>query len=493
MNNQKKSKGKSMLTGFLGRRQFRYGGYATVLTAIVIAVVILLNVAVGMVENNWALSIDVTALNATDFSDDTKKIVSEVEEEVFIYTTFQDSTNSSLRMQVDEVLNKYQAMNGKITFANIDPAKEPARIKQFAGDKSLTEGSLIITNADETRVKVVDRTEYYYNYTSQYTGGTYTFFDIESMTTGALVYVTSEETPRVFYLTGHDELDAASYCTVLTKQLQSQNYDVATLNLTSNADNIELVNGDTVVIINPARDLSDAEYEILRAWLPTGGRLLFTLQYDNLSELPNFEKLLAYYQMSFGDGVIMEDNSASSNWNSDLYTLVPNMNAEHQVTASMAESGAYMMMPYARPINAVAMPESGIQFDTLLTSSDRAVVMNGDEASAPGTQIVAMTMIDQNQDDSTKDIRIALIGNYYTLADTNLLNYSYNMTFTTNLFNWLVNRESTVEISSKLLEASTLAIPDSATAWTLAAIIVVAIPLVVLIGGIFVWIKRRRL
>jgi len=96
MNNQKKSKGKSALASILARRQFRYGGYATVLIAVVIAVVILLNVALGVIENNWALSIDVTALNATDFSDDTKKIVSEVEEEVFIYTTFQDSTNSSL-------------------------------------------------------------------------------------------------------------------------------------------------------------------------------------------------------------------------------------------------------------------------------------------------------------------------------------------------------------------------------------------------------------
>lgn len=493
MNNQKKSKGQSKLAGILARRQFRYGGYATALTAIVIAVAVLLNVALSVIEDNWALSIDVTALNATDFSDDTKKVVSEVEEEVRVYTTFQDSTTTSIRIQVDEVLNKYHAMNGNIAVDNIDPAKEPTRIKQYAGDQSLTEGSLIITNADETRVKVVDRTEYYYYYTSQYTGSSYTFFDIESIMTSALLYVTSDETPRVFYLTGHDELDSDSYCTVLTSQLQSQNYDVSKLNLTDNEEDIALEAGDTLVVLNPARDLSDAEYEILRAWLPTGGRLLFTLQYDNSNNLPNFEKLLDYYQMSFGEGVIMEDASSSSNWNQDYYTLVPNLDADHQVTSVMAENSAYVMLPYTRPINQVNMPESGMQFDNILTTSEKAVVMVDDEKSAPGTQILAMTMVDRDTEDSNKDIRIALLGSYYSLADTSLLNYSYNMTFTMNLFNWLVNRENTVEISSKLLEASTLAIPDSTTAWTLAAIIVVAIPMIVLVGGIVVWIRRRRL
>ena len=73
MNNEKKAKGK--LSGLLGQRKFRYGTYATILTIVVIVVVILLNVALGAVETNWALGIDVTALNATDFDDATYEIL----------------------------------------------------------------------------------------------------------------------------------------------------------------------------------------------------------------------------------------------------------------------------------------------------------------------------------------------------------------------------------------------------------------------------------
>ena len=487
MNNQKK------LTGFLARKQFRYGGYATVLTAVVIAVVILLNVAIGAVESNWALTIDVTTLGATDFDDQTKKVVSEVNEPVKAYTLFKDTTSNAVRIQVDEVLNKYRAMNNNITVENVDPIKNPSFVTQFTDNANLGEGAIILTNEDATRVKVIDRTDYYYYYTSQYTGQTLTVFELESKMTAGLLYVTSDETPRVFYLAGHGELDAEAYCTVLTSQLQNVNYDVATLNLADNKD-VTLEAGDTVVILNPLRDLNDAEYETLRAWLADGGRMLFVLnQETDDSALVNFTKLLDYYQMSFGKGVVQEDSAATSNWNTDTYTLVPNMDAEHPATSELAAGGVYLMIPNARPINAVSMPESGLQFTSILTSSANAKVINGEEVSLPGTQILAQTMLKANEDPE-KDIRIALIGSVYALADTSLLNYSYNMSFTTAVFNWLVNREeSTVSISSKLMANNTLAIPDSATAWTLGALIVIVIPLLVTVAGIVIWSKRRRL
>lgn len=492
MNNQKKSKGKSRLSGFLGRRQFRYGGYAAVLTAIVIAVVILLNVAIDMIENNWSLSIDVTAISVTDFTDETEKVVEGIDEDVKVYTLYQTSTSSSLRIQVEEVLNEYRVRNHNISVENIDPVKEPARVTAMIGDASLSEGAIIVTNADASRVKMIDRTDYYYNYTDSYFNKTYTIFDLESKVTGALVYATSDETPRVFFLSGHDELDADSYCTVLSTQLENQNYDVATLNLTSTE--IVLQAGDTVVIVNPQRDLSDAEYEALRPWLASGGRLLFVLDYNtNISVLSNFTKLLSYYQLSFGDGVIKEDSSMTSNWNQDPYTLVPNMDAEHEITSALVEANAYMMLPNSRPINAVTMPESGHQFTNILTTSSKAVVMNGEEAGLPGTQTIGMAMLKADSTDESKDIRIVLLGNMYALADTYLLNYSYNMNFMLSTFDWLVNRESNVDISAKIMADTTLAIPDSATAWTLAAVVVVAIPLITLVAGVVIWIRRRRL
>ena len=106
MNNEKKAKSK--MSGLLGQRKFRFGAYATILTIVVIVVVILLNVALGAIETNWALTLDVTAINATDFDDATYEILKGVNEDVHVYTVYQDSTSSASRVQVDSVLEKYR-------------------------------------------------------------------------------------------------------------------------------------------------------------------------------------------------------------------------------------------------------------------------------------------------------------------------------------------------------------------------------------------------
>ncbi len=491
MNNQKKSK--NMLKGFLARRQFRYGGYATVLTAVVIAVVILLNVAIGAVETNWALAIDVTALGATDFTDQTLQIVDDVNEPVHIYTLYQDATNHKIRIQTEEVLNKYHALNGSITFSNIDPIKNPALVEKYAGDDDLSEGALILVNEDESRVKIIDLIEYYYQYTSPYNEQTYTLFSLEPAVTSALLFVTSDETPRIFFLEGHGEMDTKLYFTTLTDELKGQNFEVGTINLTTDTDTV-LEAGDTLVIINPVRDLSDTEYNVLKSWLADGGRMMFMLDYStDESVLRNFTALLDYYQLSFGDGVIAESTSSTSNWTSDIHSLIPNLNTGHEITAPLSESGYYLILPQVRPINDVAMPEADVTYDKLLTTSAAAVVEGANGSSLPGTQTIAMSMVQPNAADPDKDVRIVVMGSFYSMADTNLIYASYNMNYTLNVFNWLANRDTVVEIGARLITTDTLAVPDIGTVYTLAAVVIVAIPVIVLVAGVVIWIKRRRL
>ena len=489
MNNEKKAKSK--MSGLLGQRKFRFGAYATILTIVVIVVVILLNVALGAIETNWALTLDVTAINATDFDDATYEILKGVNEDVHVYTVYQDSTSSASRVQVDSVLEKYHALNSHISLDSIDPVKEPTRVNKYAGDANLTEGAVIVTNADETRVKLINRNDYSYYQT--YGNNTYTIFDLESKMTSALVYVTSTDTPHVYFLAGHDEMDLGTYFTVVTKELQNRNYDVTTLNLLT--DNVTLESGDTVVIVDPSRDLSDDEYETLHAWLMDGGRLLVSLSYNvDTTLMGNFNKLLDYYQLSYGEGVIYEDaNATGSYWNNGMTYLVPNKDAEHQITADLAENNYTLIVPYARPINDVTIPESGIVYTKLLTSSNKATVVNGEQQSAPGTQTLAMAAMKSDYNDYTKDVRIVLLDSPYLLADTYLLGYSYNLNFALNAFDWLVNSNSTVKITAKYVADSALRIPDATTAWILAAVVVVVIPLIVLVAGIVVWIKRRRL
>ena len=102
-------------------------------------------------------------------------------------------------------------------------------------------------------------------------------------------------------------------------------------------------------------------------------------------------------------------------------------------------------------------------------------------------------LIKRDNSDSSKDMRIVLLGSNYLMLDTQLLFSTENLSFTINAFDWLVNSDNTVHISSKYVADSVLRIPDATTAWVLAAVVVGASPLIVLVVGIVVWIKRRRL
>lgn len=488
MNKLRNSQGKR---GFAGKRKLRFGIFAAVLTLAVVAVVIMLNVAVGAVETNWGLTVDLTRIGATDFSQATFDVLDSFEEPVHIYTVYQPGTNSSLRLQVENILEKYRAYNHNIALDTIDPVSEPSRVQQYAGEETVSEGAIIVTNADASRVRVVQRSDYYYNYTSSITRQTHAMFNVEGALTSAILYVTSDATPRVFYLTGHNELDAATYCTMLTEWLTENNYEVAVLDLANGGETLRA--GDVLVVIDPRRDMSEAEYQVLSRWLAEGGRLLMSLNYDvDQSVLNNFHRLLEEYHMGFGDGYIQESENSASNWREAVYSLVPNMDAEHEITAPLAANGMTLLFPYARPLLPVDFPESGNVYDTILFSSNQAVVVNGDETSAPGSFPIAMTMLRQDSEDPSRDVRILLMGGYNVLANTVAMSYSYNPNFLLNAFQWLVNVETTVSIAPRIEDEGILAIPDAATAWSLAAVVVIAIPLAVAIAGIVVWVKRRR-
>ncbi|NLG26061.1 MAG: hypothetical protein GX558_11945, partial [Clostridiales bacterium] len=142
---------------------------------------------------------------------------------------------------------------------------------------------------------------------------------------------------------------------------------------------------------------------------------------------------------------------------------------------------------------AVAFPESGIQYANLLTSSAKATTVTEAGPGDAGTQIVAMTALDQDYEDSSNDVRIALLGSPYLVADSSLLSQSYNLQFTEKLVDWLSNRETAVSVAYKYAQNEALAIPDQGSMILLAAIVIGGLPLLVMGLGIFVWFRRRRL
>jgi|GEM_PF-1462480 len=493
MNNQEKKVNGNPVGRFFKQRKLRYGGLSILLTAVVIAVVILFNIAVGAVERNWGLRIDLTSSKVTDFNEQTYQLVGDLTQPVHIYAIFSTGNQSAGRIQMEEVLTKYRTINRNVTVDFVDPALDPMTINKYASEGvQLREGTLFVVNESGTRVKTITPDQY--NTTTPHPLNPEVqipLFAAERRITSAINYVTSEVFPVVRVLSGHNEAPLSAYSVFLKGYLEDNSYEMADLNLAS--EDAMLNKGDVLLIVSPSRDIPDSEYEKIRAWLTDGGRLLIAMDYQiDMTHFTNINRLLSYYSLSFGEGYIVEDTNQPNNWYGNTYLLVPNKDPEHQVTKNLGQS-YYMLLPQVRPINPLAMPESGIQYATLLFSSEAATVRTADGVSDPGKQIIAMTALKQDYENQENDVRIAMIGTSAALVDSEYMGSSYNGLFALQLFEWLINREEQVNFSAKLVAQSMLRIPDAATGWTLAAIVVVIIPLMIAAAGVIVWIRRRRL
>ena len=115
--------------------------------------------------------------------------------------------------------------------------------------------------------------------------GTETYFNGDSVICEVIDYLTADVIPTWYYLEGHGEL-----------RLDSAANPFAGIAALPNTG--EIPDDAAAILINmPTSDISEAEHDMLLAYLERGGQLTFITTPDNLS-LPNLRAVLAAYGLS---------------------------------------------------------------------------------------------------------------------------------------------------------------------------------------------------
>ena len=118
-----------MLSNILKNRRFRMGGFATVLTVIFIAVLIILNMIVSAVSERYPIQLDLTTGKIYGLSDETIEYLKTVEKDVNMYVLSTEDafgTPNEYYLQACETMKKFPQYNSKIKLQFIDLAKDPA-------------------------------------------------------------------------------------------------------------------------------------------------------------------------------------------------------------------------------------------------------------------------------------------------------------------------------------------------------------------------------
>ena len=136
---------KPNLKSIWNNRKFRHGGLSAMLAVIVVAVAVLLNVGISMLETRFNLSVDMSKNQMFSISEQTKRTLSSLGEPVKIYGLMRTGSEN---VYISELMDNYRKLAPDyITTQVVDPVQNPTFARQFT-DVELSENSVIITNED---------------------------------------------------------------------------------------------------------------------------------------------------------------------------------------------------------------------------------------------------------------------------------------------------------------------------------------------------------
>lgn len=464
-------------------KNFKYGGYSALVTAVVIAILIAVNLVVSQIP--WKA--DLTKNRFFSLSDQSYKTMDNIKKDVTIYALYQTGQENSL---IKEILNQYAKYSDKIKIKYIDPVKNPTFAQKYTtSGQTLSTGSLIVDAGDKH--KVIDSTDLVNISYDQTSGQPYAdSLIVEQQVTGALLYVTSDKSSVIYNLQGHNEETVPS---ALSKQLSAQNFEVKDLNLLTSSVPSD---AEAVMVISPKSDISQAESEKLKAYLQNGGRAIFLM--DILQdELPNFQALFNSYGVELKHAVVM-DGDSSHNYG-DPINLIPSF-GDSDIVSPLKNNNLMVVVPGAQPIEEVSIKKRTIEIDPLLTTSSnswaktnlQSTTQEKESGDLEGPFNVAVAITDKSSDTNIKDTKIVLISSSNLISSQVAAQIPNNVDLVMNSINWLRDQTENISIAPKSLTSDYLNI-TSLQVLLLSAIVVILIPLVILGMGIRVWLVRRHL
>ena len=472
------------------KKILRHGSYSIGITAVVVAIVVVLNLVVQELPSNIR-EIDLSSEKLYTIGDQTKDVLDNLDKDVELYLIAQEGTENS---DIQRLLERYEDRSSHIKVEQKDPAVYPTFTQQYTSD-SVNNNSVIVVCGDKSRVvNYSDMYETSINYQT-YTQET-TAFDGEGQITSAINYVISEDMPILYTLEGHDEV---SMGTAMTETIQKANIEIQSLNLLTQ----ESVPDDAacLLIFSPSKDLSEDEANKVIDYLEKGGKALILSDYTE-EDMPNFQSVLENYGVQTVDGIVMEGDT-NHYISQNPYYLLPNIESG-DVTSGLSSGSRYVLMALAQGIQKMDNIRDSLNIESILTTSDSAYsktdlenmqTMEKESGDIDGPFDLGVSITeDLGNDTETKIVYFATSTIFDDTIDSYVSGANYELL--SSALSWLCQTDedsntSAISISSKSLDTSSLTISAADVSfWSI--FVTAVIPVCILLAGFGIWMKRRK-
>ena len=469
----------------------RYGGYSALLTLMIIAIAIVVNIIV----TDLNIKVDTTTEKLYSLSTNTEKVTKALTVPINIYV-LQETGKEELRLK--EIINKYVNLNNKITVTYKDPILYPtfANAYKKTSNSTILNGSVIVENRNTGKYKVLTPADLYETTTTDDNVVLLEGLIVENALTNALGYVATDIDGTVYYTSGHNELDLP---TGFKDAVGYANLSLSKLNLLT--DQMPSPENSIVLVFSPHTDFTKEELKKLTDFLDQGGKAMLFMDI-NMPELPNFNELLSYYSIAHDQGLLIETDANYSQSSYPTY-LLPGM-SKHDITNSLRQSEMPVVIPLSSGIKHLNTLRNGVTLTPLLSSSEESYLKKNinpstyayEEGDIPGPVILACAIEENNTLDASNPIntKLFVMSNSFFL-DKNMVNLDTtgNKELITNALGWLFSVDNSYAIQAKDIDTYNLRPMSSSGFIIFGGLTIVVIPGIILIFGITIWIKRRHL
>jgi hypothetical protein len=488
-------------------KKLKHGTISIVISIVIIAAIVLLNVILTIASERVNLSADLTTTDFYELTQTTKDYLKTITDDVNIVVMIDEATLTSSGekyfKQAVEVIKNYHKENNRITVefinltANPDYANRYAQIYQGA----IVEGDIVVTSG--SRVNVLSFGELFN--LDQY-GQYITSSKAEQMITSAIMYATNKS-PKKVYIMNVTSADTQPIAQNIETLLVDNGYDVSSWN-----PDLEAIpaDADILVIDAPLADFDEQTIESFQKFLENGGNYtknIVYLAHPGQTQMTNTDNFLYDWGVKINRGnFIAETNTANLVSTQSLYYIKTFMNIyDNEFITGVANPELPVIVNRAMPIEISGTGESGItSVITLLETDDTSVILNDEiltmlaanpEMEIAGARYPVMTVSRKGvkQESSGRNFSHVLVISSSEMLSPTFTGASYynNSSYFVSILNHMSGRSDTITIFGKTAGDKTFA-PDLKTTENLQIVFFYVIPLAIAIVAGVIILRRRH-
>jgi ABC-type uncharacterized transport system involved in gliding motility auxiliary subunit len=323
--------------GGVGQRQMKYGANAGVLVLVALGLVVAVNYLAYRHTKSW----DFTKNQRYSLSDQTKKVVSGLKEDVKV--TYLTRTRDMERGQ--DRLKPYEALSSKFTVEYVDPVKSPGKAQAL---DARGPWPVIVVERAANREKVTN--------------------DSEQDITNAIIKVTRDSKKTVCFAEGEGERDIDDSndkgFSAAKAALGKNQYQTKKVLLLRE----KKIPADCTVFVvgGPEHDLLPDETTAIHDFVKGGGKALVMVDPEIKTEMPNVDAMLKDWNLEPGKDVVVDVSGMGQLFGAGEFTPMAASYPYHEITKDFRVATAFHM---ARSMKAGTKSVDGVSAQNLVETS----------------------------------------------------------------------------------------------------------------------------